>query len=489
MKSVDPKLYLKLQTENILKRVEKFDKLYLEFGGKIFDDYHCSRVLNGFEIDLKVQMLAKIKNKVEVVLVINANDIEKNKLRSDIGITYADDVLRLIDEFEKMNIYVGSVVITQYANQPIADVYRKKLTNLGIKSYIHYPIAGYPHNMDLILSEDGYGKNEYVETTRPIVVVCAPGPGSGKLATCLSQLYNENVRGIKAGYAKYETFPIWNLPLKHPVNMAYEAATADLNDVNMIDYFHKEAYGIDAVNYNRDLEAFPVLKKIFERIYGESPYASPTDMGVNALGYAIINEEAAIETSKQEIIRRYLDAIVNYKKGRGTQEAIDKISLIMNHLNISVDDRKCVKAAIDASVKKGVPCVALQISSKKIITGKESNLFAPVSACIINALKYYAKIPDDMPLLSHAIIGPIQELKQKQLHSSAIHLSLEEVLITLAITATTNAMSQRAMEQLPKLQGSQMHSSVILSSADVKVLKKLKIDVTMEDVQNTKLLV
>ena len=488
MKSLDSKLYLKLQTENILKRVEKFDKLYLEFGGKIFDDYHCARVLQGFEIDLKVKMLAKIKNKVEVVIVINANDIEKSKQRSDINISYADDVLRLMDEFEKMGILVSSVVITQYANQPFANVYRNKLDHLGIKSYIHYPIAGYPHNMDLILSEEGYGKNEYIETTRPIVVVCAPGPGSGKLATCLSQLYNENQRGIKAGYAKYETFPVWNLPLKHPVNIAYEAATADLNDVNMIDYFHKEAYGIDAVNYNRDLEAFPVLKKIFERIYGESPYASPTDMGVNALGYAIINEDAAIETSKQEIIRRYLDAIVNYKIGKVNQTAIDKISLLMNHLNISVDDRKCVKAAIDASKKKGVPCVALQIGAKKFITGKQSDMFEATAACIINAIKHLAKIPDDMPLLSYAIIGPIQELKKNQLHSSVLRLNLEEVLVTLAITATTNAMSQRAMEQLSKLEGAQMHSSVMLSSDDIKVLKKLKIDVTMEDVQSTKLL-
>ena len=488
-KCFDNKKYLKLQSEKILERVNSFgDKLYIEFGGKIFDDYHASRTLRGFEIDSKVKVLSKLKDKVEIVIVINAEDVQTYKSRSDIGITYESDTLRLIDEFEKIGLYVGGVTITQYNNQYLTDIFIKKLKNLGIKTYLHYRIDNYPFDIDNILSDNGFGKNDYIETTRPIVVITAPGPGSGKMATCLSQLYHENIRGIKAGYAKYETFPIWNLPLKHPVNLAYEAATADLQDVNMIDYFHLENYNISAVNYNRDLEVFPVLKKIFEKIYGASPYQSPTDMGVNMAGFAIADDEAARETSKQEIIRRYLDAQCNLKLGKISQETVDKISLIMEGLNISIDDRKCVKPALKEGERKGKPCVAISLPNGKIITGKKSTLFEATSAALINSLKYFAKIADDMPLLSPSILEPIQNLKGILLKNSSKRLYLDEVLIALAINATTNAMAQRALEQLPKLAGSQLHSTVMLHHDDINTLKKLKIDVTTETTQDTKLL-
>ena len=488
-KCFDNKLYLKLQSDKILERVNQFgDKLYIEFGGKIFDDYHASRVLRGFEIDSKVKVLSKLKNKVEIIIVINADDIQSYKARSDLGITYESDTLRLIDEFENIGLFVGSVVITHYNNQSLADVFRTKLSNLGIKTYLHYRIDNYPFDIENILSENGFGKNEYVETQRPIVVVAAPGPGSGKMATCLSQLYHENIRGIKAGYAKYETFPIWNLPLKHPVNLAYEAATADLQDINMIDYLHLEKYGVSAVSYNRDLEVFPVLKKMFEKIYGESPYQSPTDMGVNMIGFAISNDDAAKQCSVQEIIRRYLDAKCNLKIGKINSETIDKISIIMKGLNISVDDRRCVKPAILKSNKTNQPSVALELPNGKIVTGKKSNLLEATSAAIINAIKYYAKISDDMPLLSRTIIEPIQNLKENLLNRHTKRLYLDEVLVALAITATTNAMAQRALEQLPKLAGAQLHSTVMLHPDDINTLKKLKIDVTTETNQDTKLL-
>ena len=488
-KCFDNKLYLKLQSDKILERVNQFgDKLYIEFGGKIFDDYHASRVLRGFEIDSKVKVLSKLKNKVEIVIVINADDIQSYKARSDIGITYESDTLRLIDEFEHIGLYVGSVVITHYNNQSLADIFKTKLNNLGIKTYLHYRIDNYPYDIENILSENGFGKNDYIETQRPIVVITAPGPGSGKMATCLSQLYHENIRGIKAGYAKYETFPIWNLPLKHPVNLAYEAATADLNDINMIDYLHLENYNISAVSYNRDLEVFPVLKKMFEKIYGESPYLSPTDMGVNMIGFAISNDEASKESSKQEIIRRYLDSKCNLKLGKVNNETVDKISMIMKSLNISTDDRRCVKQALLKSEKTQLPCVAIELTNGKIITGKKSDLFEATSAAIINAIKYYAKISDDMPLLSPAIIEPIQNLKANQLNRNSKRLYLDEVLVTLAITATTNAMAQRALDQLSKLSGAQLHSSVMLHPDDTNTLKKLKIDITTETNQDTKLL-
>lgn len=487
-KSFNNDKYLKLQGEKILERVNKFDgKLYIEFGGKIFDDYHASRVLKGFEIDSKVRVLLTLKSKIEVLISINANDIQKVKTRGDIGLTYENDTLRLFDQFQSIGLKVNSIVITQYNNQPLVDAFRLKLNNLGIKSYVHYPIEGYPHNIDYILSEEGFGKNEYVETTRPIIVVTAPGPGSGKMATCLSQLYQENVRGIKAGYAKYETFPIWNLALSDPVNLAYEAATADLKDVNMIDYFHLEAYHISSVNYNRDLEVFPVLNRMFEKIYGTSPYKSPTDMGVNMAGFCIDDLDAAHESSKQEIIRRYLDAKCNCKLGIFKIQSVDKIEFIMKELGITVNDRKCVNAAIEKAKEKNVPCVALELNNDIIITGKKSELFEATAAAIINALKYYAKIPDDITLLSPTIIEPICELKSKHLHKLS-RLCLDEVLISLAITASTNSMAKKALEQLHKLKGSQMHSSEMLHKDEISTLKKIGIDVTTEPVQDSMLL-
>ena len=488
-KSFDNKLYMNLQSQKILERVNQFgDKLYIEFGGKIFDDYHASRVLNGFQIDSKMRVLMKLKNKVEIIIAINAEDIESSKIRSDVGLTYENDTLRLIDEFDHIGLFVGSVCITHFNNQKQAIVFKTKLNHLGIKTYYHYPIPNYPYDVDNILSENGFGKNDYIETSRPIVVVTAPGPGSGKMATCLSQLYHENIRGVKAGYAKYETFPVWNLPLKHPVNMAYEAATADLNDVNMIDYFHLEHYGISAVNYNRDLNVFPVLKKMFEKIYGTSPYQSPTDMGVNMVGFAIIDDKASEDSSKQEIIRRYLDALVSFKLGKLPEESVDKISVIMKTLNITVDDRKCVKACLKKASDSKVPAVAIELNNGKIITGKQSDLFEATSAALINAIKYYAKIPDSMPLLSYSLVEPIQELKSAKLNRTYKRLSIDEVLITLAITATTNTMAKEALEQLSKLSGAQLHSSIMLHHDDLDILKKLKINVTTETNQDSKYL-
>ena len=486
--SLDNKLYLKLQGEKILERVSQFDKLYIEFGGKLFDDYHASRVLKGFEIDSKVSVLYSLRSKIEILIVVNSNDIQKSKVRSDIGLSYDNDVLYMIDEFENKKLSVAGVVLTHFNNQPLAIQFREKLDNLGVKTYLHYKIDGYPKNIDKILSEEGFGHNEYVQTTKPIIVVTAPGPGSGKMATCLSQLYNENVHGVKAGYAKYETFPVWNLPLKHPVNLAYEAATADLNDVNMIDYFHLEAYGVSAVNYNRDIEVFPVLEKIFANIYGESPYKSPTDMGVNMIGFAIVDEEAAKESSKQEIIRRYYDAKTAVKMGKMTEEALDKIELIMSQMDIKPEERVCVAAALEKAEETGVPSVAIELNNGKIITGKRSDLFEAESAAIINAIKLYAKVDDEMPLLAYSIIEPIQNLKRTKLKRKSARLTLDEVLITLSINATTNAMAQKALEQIPKLAGAQMHSSIMLFPDALATLKKLRIDVTTEAEQDTKLL-
>ena len=488
-KSFDNKKYLKLQGDKILERVSQFDgKLYIEFGGKMFDDYHAARVFKGFEYDAKVKVLLSLKSKVEVIITVNADDIQKAKSRNDLGITYENETLRLYDQFEQIGLKVGSIVITQYNKQPSVNTFIKRLENLGIKTYVHESIPGYPHNVDYILSDEGFGKNEYIETQRPIVILTAPGPGSGKMATCLSQLYHENKRGIKAGYAKYETFPVWNLDLNDPVNLAYEAATADLNDVNMIDHFHYSKYQTVAINYNRDLEVFPVLYKMFEKIYGESPYQSPTDMGVNMAGFCIIDEELSKHYCKQEIIRRYLDAKCGRKIGKLDQSVVDKIETIMRQLNITVDERKCVKASLDKEQETSAPSVALELENGVIITGKKSDLFEATSAAIINAIKYFAKIPDDMPLLSFTIIEPIQNLKKNQLRKSSTRLYLDEVLITLAITGSTNAMAQRALEQLSKLKGSQMHSTVMLHLDDLAVLKKLGIDVTTETVQDTKLL-
>lgn len=481
MLAFDNKKYLTLQSKEILDRVSKFDsKLYLEFGGKLFDDYHASRVLPGFEPDTKLQMLLKLKAKVEVVIVINAHDIQKNKIRKDLGITYESDVLRLIDAFRESGLFVGSVCITQYQDSPQVITFKNKLNNLGINTYLHYEINGYPHNVETIISDEGFGKNEYIETSRPIVVITAPGPGSGKMATCLSQLYHENKRGIKAGYAKYETFPIWNIPLKHPVNLAYEAATADLNDVNMIDPYHLEAYGKLTVNYNRDVEIFPVLKSMFEAIYGSSPYKSPTDMGVNMAGFAICDEEVACKASKDEIIRRYLNTLVDLRNGLVSRDAADKIALLMKQLEISVEDRKCVKAALDKMDHSGTVSMAIELEDGHIVDAKTSNLLSAPAALLLNALKYLAGIKDKMYLLSPSIVEPISKMIRVNFNEKNPRLHADEILIALAISAQTNPLAELAMNQLPNLSHCQAHSTVILPQADDQVFKKLKIELTTE---------
>lgn len=480
-KAFDNDKYLELQSREILDRVSHFgDKLYLEFGGKLFDDFHASRVLPGFLPDAKLKMLLTLKDKVEVVIVINSKDIQKNKIRSDLNINYESEVLRLIDAFRASGLYVGSVCITQYESVAQVDAFKKKLHNLGIKTFLHYEIAGYPHDIQNIISENGFGKNEFIETERPIVVVTAPGPGSGKMATCLSQLYHENLRGVKAGYAKYETFPIWSIPLKHPVNLAYEAATADLNDVNMIDPYHLEAYQRLAVNYNRDVEIFPVLKAMFEAIYGVSPYKSPTDMGVNMAGYAICDEEAAHQASKDEIIRRYLHSLVDLRNGKITQEAVDKIAFLMRQLNISVDDRRCVKAALAKRDETNTVAMALELGDGFIVDAKTSALLTASAALILNALKHLAGIKDDMLLISRSIIEPITRMKINDLGNHNPRLHVDEVLIALAISAQTNPLAEMAMAKLKELAYCQAHSTVILPQVDAQVFKKLKIEVTTE---------
>ncbi len=477
----DNEKYLKLQSENILKRVSEFgNKLYLEFGGKLFDDYHASRVLPGFLPDTKLKMLLTIKDSVEVVIAINAHDIQKNKIRNDLGINYQSEVLRLIDAFRAAGLLVGSVCITQYEAVPQVETFRTKLNNLGIKTYLHYEIKGYPHDVNHIISEEGFGKNEYIETQRKIVVVTAPGPGSGKMATCLSQLYHENKRGIKAGYAKYETFPIWNLPLKHPVNLAYEAATADLNDVNMIDPFHLEAYNKLTVNYNRDVEIFPVLKSMFEAIYGSSPYKSPTDMGVNMAGFAICDDEAAKEASKNEIIRRYLNSLVDLRNGKIKQDAVDKIALLMRQLEVSVADRKCVQKALDKRDLTNTVSMAMELPDGTLVDAKTSALLSAPAALLLNALKVLAGIKDSMMLISKSIIEPISEMKIKNLGNKNPRLHADEILIALAISAQTNPLAEMAVEELPNLAFCQAHATVILPEVDMGVFKKLKIDVTTE---------
>ena len=479
--------YLELQSKHILERISKFDnKLYLEFGGKLFDDYHASRVLPGFEPDSKLQMLLTLKEQVEIVIVINANDIEQNKVRRDLGITYDDDTLRLIDAFRASDLYVGSVCMTHFAGQIAATAFAEKLDRLGIKVYYHYPIEGYPSNIAHIVSDAGFGKNEYIETIKPLVVITAPGPGSGKMATCLSQLYHEYKRNIKAGYAKYETFPIWNLPLKHPVNLAYEAATADLHDINMIDPFHLEAYGQTTVNYNRDVEIFPVLKTMFEKIAGTSPYQSPTDMGVNMAGYAIIDDEAAKEASYKEIIRRYYLTKEDMKKGLANQSMVEKIEIVMSQAGIIIEDRHCVKAALDKADETNAPACAIELDNGKIVTGKTSDLLGSASACLLNALKEIAGINADMLLITPNIIEPIQKLKTKNLRNNNPRLHTDEVLIALAISATTNPITYQALEALPKLAQCEAHSTVILSEVDRNVFRKLKVNLTCEPVYQGK---
>lgn len=477
----DNETYLKMQSEHILERINQFgNKLYLEFGGKLFDDFHASRVLPGFEPDSKLRMLLKLSDQAEIVIVISAGDIEKNKVRGDLGITYDTDVLRLIDSFEEKGLYVGSVVITQYSGQNSAQVFKQRLQKLGIKVYTHYAIEGYPSNIPLIVSEDGYGKNEYIETTRPLVVITAPGPGSGKMATCLSQLYHEHKRGIQAGYAKFETFPIWNIPLKHPVNLAYEAATADLNDVNMIDPFHLEAYGVTTVNYNRDVEIFPVLNAIFERIYGSSSYKSPTDMGVNMAGNCIVDDEACKEASRQEIIRRYYRALDGLMDGTVPESEAFKIELIMKQAHLSVTDRKVVSSALKRAELTGAPAAALELPNGRQITGKTSDLLGASAALLLNALKELAGIPHDVHVISPEAIEPIQRLKVSYLGSKNPRLHTDEVLIALSISAATLPAAKQALEQLPSLRGCQMHSSVMLSQVDIKQLNRLGLQVTME---------
>ena len=477
----DNEKYLNLQSQKILERVGKYEqKLYLEFGGKLFDDFHASRVLPGFKPDSKLKMLLSIKDKVEVVVVISALDIQNNKVRGDLGINYESEVLRLIDAFRAAELYVGSVCINQYHSTPQVNNFITKLNNLGINTYLAYEIEGYPHNVTKIISEDGFGKNEYIQTSRPIVVMTAPGPGSGKMAMCMSQLYHENKRNIKAGYAKYETFPVWNLPLNHPVNLAYEAATADLNDVNMIDPYHLQYYNELAVNYNRDVETFPVVKAMLDAIYGESPYKSPTEMGVNMVGYAISDENVAIEASKKEIIRRYLNSLLDLRNGKIKRESCDKIALLMQKLGISVNDRKCVRSALEKRDESQTVSMAIELSDGTIIKSKTSNLLSAPAALILNSLKYLAGINDELLLISPSIIEPISAMKIDHLGNKNPRLHVDEVLIALAISARTNPLAELAMQKLSLLENCEAHSTAILAYVDCEVLKKLKIHLTSE---------
>ncbi|CUX28729.1 DUF1846 domain-containing protein [Clostridium sp. C105KSO13] len=482
----DNEKYLTMQSEHIRQRIDQFDnKLYLEFGGKLFDDYHAARVLPGFAPDSKLRLLEQLGSQAEIVIVISAKDIEKNKVRGDLGITYDLDVLRLMDSFRDNGLYVGSVVITQYSGQESAALFKHRLENLDIRVYMHYNINGYPSNTPLIVSDEGYGKNDYIETTRPLVIITAPGPGSGKMATCLSQLYHEHKRGIHAGYAKFETFPIWNLPLKHPVNLAYEAATADLNDVNMIDPFHLEAYGITTVNYNRDVEIFPVLNTIFKKIYGKSPYKSPTDMGVNMAGNCICDDEVCREASRQEIVRRYFTALGRLLKGTCSEKEVQKLELLMNQANVTVQDRQVVGEALKRARETRGPAAAMELDDGRIITGKTSNLLGASAALLLNVLKELAGIDHELHVISPESIEPIQKLKVDYLKSKNPRLHTDEVLIALSTSAAGNHDARKALEQLPKLKGCQAHTSVMPSDVDIKLLKKLGVQLTCEAVYET----
>ena len=475
--------YLAMQSEHIRERIQKFDnKLYLEFGGKLFDDYHASRVLPGFQPDSKLQMLLQLKDQAEIVIVISAEDIVSSKIRGDYGITYDLDVLRLIDAFQGVGLYVGSVCVTKYTAAPEVEAFEKRLNDLGIRTFRHYKIAGYPNDVAHIVSDEGYGRNDYIETERPLVVITAPGPGSGKMATCLSQLYHEHKRGIKAGYAKFETFPIWNLPLKHPVNLAYEAATADLADVNMIDPFHLDAYGETTVNYNRDIEIFPVLETIFRSIFGECPYKSPTDMGVNMAGFAICDDEACREASYQEIIRRYFASACAVKKGVAMPEELRKQEMLMNSLHLDVSMRRTVPAARAKAAETGAPAAAIELPDGRLVTGKTSGLMGASCAALLNAIKLSAGIDDRVNLISPMVLAPIQHLKIEHLGNSNPRLHTDEILIALSISAVTNPTAELAMEALASLRGSQVHSSVILSSVDEGMFKRLGMNVTFEPV-------
>ena len=471
--------YLRMQSEHIRERISKFgDKLYLEFGGKLFDDYHASRVLPGFQPDSKLRMLLQLADQAEIVIAISAADIEKNKIRGDLGITYDVDVLRLIQAFRDSGLYVGSVVITRYT--PAADQFKTKLQSMGVKVYRHYSIDGYPADIPFIVSENGYGRNEYIETTRPLVIVTAPGPGSGKMATCLSQLYHENRRGIKAGYAKFETFPVWNLPLNHPVNLAYEAATADLNDVNMIDPFHLEAYGVTTVNYNRDVEIFPVLSAMFEGIYGSCPYKSPTDMGVNMAGNCIVDDEACREAGRQEIIRRWYTGMNRLVEGDAEKSEVTKIEFLMKQAGVTANNRPVVHAALLKAEVTGAPAAALELPDGRIVTGKTSELLGASAAVLLNAVKTLGDIPDEIKLISPTVIEPVQTLKVKYLGSKNPRLHTDEILIALSMNAASDPNAAHALEQLKKLRGCQVHTSVMLSEVDIRIMNKLGLQLTSE---------
>lgn len=474
----DNKKYVKIQSRKIKERFHLFDKLYLEVGGKLFDDSHAARILPGFKNNVKISMFQELKDDLEIIFCINAKDIEKNKTRGEYGITYDNEVLRLINESKKMSFSVNSVVVTLYQNQVSVDKFIKKLNRNGIKTYIHTPTKGYPTDVDTIVSEEGYGANPYIETTKPLILVNAPGPGSGKLATCLSQIYHENKRGVKAGYAKFETFPVWNLPLKHPVNLAYEAATADLNDVNMIDPFHLETYGTIAVNYNRDVETFPILKKILNKVTGEDIYHSPTDMGVNMVGFCITNEKVVEEASKKEIIRRYYHEQNNYKMGLSEEENYKKVKLLMNELGIEENDLEVIDAALKKKEKEhGLPVIAIKVG-KKMITGKQTSLMTPAGSSIINAIKYLSKIPDEIYLLPPMVLEPILKLKKEM--GEVERLSLGEVLTALSISSVTNPLAAKALSNLKKLNGIDAHATYIVTGPDKKRMKELKINLTCE---------
>ena len=476
--------YIRIQSEHIKERIAQFrGKLYLELGGKLFDDHHASRVLPGFQPDSKLRMFSKISDQIEIVIVISAEDIEKNKVRADLGITYDEDVLRLREEFRNRGFFVGSVVITHYNGQHAADAFRQRLKRMDIKSYVHYLIDGYPHNVELIASDEGFGKNDYVETERPLVIVTAPGPGSGKMAVCLSQLYNEHKRGVEAGYAKFETFPVWNLPLKHPVNIAYEAATADLNDVNMIDPFHLEAYNKIAVNYNRDIEIFPVLNALFEGIYGTNPYKSPTDMGVNMVGFCISDDNACCEASKDEIIRRYYDATNKFADGADNESEVQKIQLLFNQAKITTATRKVTTVAKQRKQETGTPCAVIELADGTMITSKSTDLLGPSAALLLNATKHLAGIDHNVRLIPQNMIEPIQKTKINYLGGNNPRLHTDEVLVALSVLSQADENCRKALSQLPALRGCQVHSTVMLSEVDHKIFKKLGIGLTCEPVK------
>ena len=483
----DNEKYLKIQSDRINERIGQFgNKLYLEFGGKLFDDFHASRVLPGFAPNSKVQMLKQLADKAEIVLVISATDIEKNKTRGDHGITYDEEIMRLIDAFRKEGLYVGSVVITQFSGQQSASRFKQRLEQLEITVYLHYPIADYPTNIPLIISDEGFGKNDYIHTTRPLVIVNAPGPSSGKMATCLSQLYHEFKRGVKAGYAKFETFPVWDLPLRHPVNLAYEAATTNIGDINLIDPFHMEAYNITAISYNRDVEGFTILSAIFKEIWGDSPYKSPTDMGVNVIGGCISSDEVCQYAARQEIIRRYYTALCEDRTNGGVKAEIQKLELLMKTAGIEIQDRTVVSHALAKAEANECPAMAIELPDGTAITGKTSSLLGAASAALLNTLKYLAKINDDVKLISPIMIEPIQKLKMDFLGNNNPRLHTDEVLIALSICTATNPTAELVLDQLPKLRNSEAHSSVILSQVDISILKRLGINVTCEPVYNSK---